>query len=480
MSNLLDNDADFPAMGRLPRRVSVRAASSQERVGQNHDAPLDIELPGSKYYTLRFLLNALLAEGESVVRFPAVSEDTAVLVHALAALGAKVSWEPQPSSTTALHQLRILGTGGRLSSPTAPLPMGNAGAVLRLLLGIGALLPEVAYSTDHPDSLGRRPNADLLTALASLGIHVESEGADGHLPITLRGGPPQGGTVSISGQQSSQYLSALLYLGPMLPLGLDIHVLGNLRSRSLVQATLRALAAAGIRVEASPDLSGFRVPGGQTFRAGTYDVPGDGPSAAALLGAALALRRPLRLGRLAVDHEEVGALLQAFGALGAEIAIQPGENGVGGLVSVQLIPSLQPDGTLGLRGAHIDGDSCIDSVPVLVAVACFAEGESQFEQVATLRLKESDRINDLCAELKRAGALAFPGDETITIRGQPGGITGGVTVNGHDDHRLVQALAIAGLRSTGGLTIEGADAVAKSYPDFFAVLQRCGAEVQES
>ena len=113
MSNLLDNNGDPPAMERLPRRVFVRAASSQERVEQNLAEPLDIELPGSKYYTLRFLLNALLAEGESVVRFPAVSEDTAILLHALAELGAEVSWEPQSPFASAGRHLRIRGTGGR-------------------------------------------------------------------------------------------------------------------------------------------------------------------------------------------------------------------------------------------------------------------------------------------------------------------------------------------------------------------------------
>ena len=125
MSILRDNNTDLPAMGRLPNRVFVRAASISERVGQTSVSPLDIELPGSKYYTLRFLLNALLADGESVVRFPAVSQDTAILVHALAALGAEVSWEPQPPFTTALRQLRIRGTGGRLSSPSRSLSDGK-------------------------------------------------------------------------------------------------------------------------------------------------------------------------------------------------------------------------------------------------------------------------------------------------------------------------------------------------------------------
>ena len=131
-----------------------------------------------------------------------------------------------------------------------------------------------------------------------------------------------------------------------------------------------------------------------------------------------------------------------------------------------------------LRGVRLDGDPLIDSIPVLVAAACFAEGESRFENVAHLRLKESDRIGDLCAELRRAGCDVEPLDDGILVRGQPAGVVGGVTVDAHDDHRLAQALALVALRSRDGLTITGADSVAKSYPAFFDDLQRLGAEVR--
>jgi 3-phosphoshikimate 1-carboxyvinyltransferase len=114
-----------------------------------------------------------------------------------------------------------------------------------------------------------------------------------------------------------------------------------------------------------------------------------------------------------------------------------------------------------------------------VAAACFAEGESRFENVANLRLKESDRIGDLCAELQRAGCDAQPFDDAIVVRGQPGGVVGGVTVDAHDDHRLAQALALVALRSRAGLTITGADTVAKSYPSFFEDLRLLGADVRE-
>jgi 3-phosphoshikimate 1-carboxyvinyltransferase len=458
----------LPPAPRPPRTVFVRGPNP----GARRDTLWAPTLTGSKYYTLRYLLNALLADSESFVRHPAVSDDTTVLLRAMRLLGAEVAWEPMPPEGGG-WQVRVHGVGGRPRTPPGGvIQVGNAGAVLRLLLGIGALLPEVRFVTDHPDSLGRRPNADLLAALAVLGVGVTAVGSQGLLPIMLRAGDVQGGTVAISGTQSSQYLSALLYLAPLLPLGLTIDVIGGLRSAPLVRVTLRALAAAGIRYEAAPDLRRFVVPGGQVFSPRVYDVPGDGPTAAALAAAALVADVPLRLERLSREEDDVRALLAALRALGAELNTTLGNAEHGGGDTLLMGSGAR------LRGARIDGDACIDSVPALVAPACFAEGESRFENVVTLRLKESDRIGDLSAELRRAGCDVAPLPDAILVRGRPEGIPGGVTVAGHDDHRLVQALAIVALRSRDGLTITGADAVAKSYPAFFDDLTRLGAEVR--
>ncbi len=431
-----------------------------------------LHLPGSKYYTLRYLLVALLAAGESRVAGAALSNDTAVLVRALRALGAQAEWQP-PEGPGESWDLCVGGVAGRLQTPPdGALQVGNAGAVLRLLLGLGALLPYVRFETDHPGSLGRRPNADLLVALESLGMMVEATWPDGLLPITLRGGPPRGGAVSISGARSSQYISALLYLAPLLPDGLRITVTDELRSAPLVWATIRALTTAGIIAVASPDLREISVPGGQTFRAGTYRMPGDAPSAAALISAALAADVPLVLSGLDTDDAGAAAVLSAYDRLGLPALAQlPSGRGT----SPEGFPAI-PSGVQ-LRGATIDGDAVIDSVPALVAAACFADGETRFERVATLRLKESNRIEDLCAELNLAGCDARPEPDALVVRGNPEGIRGGATVYGHDDHRLVQSLAIVALRSREGLTITGADAVAKSYPRFFDDLAVLGAEV---
>ena len=432
-----------------------------------------LRLPGSKYYTLRYLLNALLAAGESDVYAPALSDDTAVIVRAMRALGAVARWERDGDGAWAL---RVDGCGGRPKQPAdGVIHAGNAGAALRLLLGIGALLPEVRFETDHPDSLGRRPNADLLDALRALGVEVEARDPGGLLPITLRGGPPLGGAVSVSGALSSQYLSALLYLGPLLRDGLDISVTGGLRSAALVGVTLRALAAAGVQVEASDDLLQLTIPGGQRFQPRAYQTPGDAPSAAALVAAARALGTPLRLQGLAWVDEDTQALVAALDALGVPLAERPGEANGGTLVILDGVDAE------GWKDAvrELDCDPIIDSVPALVALACLTPGETRFLNGANLRVKESDRIGDLCAELARAGADVTELPDGIITRGTPDGIAGGVTVHAHDDHRLAQALAIVATRSRDGLTIAGAGAVAKSYPWFFDDLRRMGALVEE-
>lgn len=427
-------------------------------------APL---LPTSKYYTLRYLLAATLAEGESRIIGPAESDDSEALFRGCKALGAMLTWQDEQ------HQvLRVQGVGeqtGRLpgSASTTLIDVGNAGAVLRLLLGIGALLPDVTFVTDHPQSLGKRPNRELLEALNALGAHCQGTGSDGCLPITIHGGQLHGGAVQISGARSSQYLSALLFLAPLLPEQLEITVIDGLKSQPLVRATLEVLHEAGIVVQYDHSLRHFVIPAPQRYQPRTYTIPGDYPSAAALIAACAVMPdsasevqlRPLRSG------EEIGErLLEAFRAMNVDLHVE------GEAVIVR--------GGRPLRGIKLDGDLLIDCIPVLVATACFAEGESVFYNVESLHYKESDRINDLCAELQRAGCLVTPQRDAIIVQGQWQGINGGVTVDGHSDHRLLMALTIAALRSRQGLTLSGIEHIAKSFPRFFIELQRLGAQMQ--
>lgn len=415
-------------------------------------------LPSSKYYTLRYVLAAALAEGESTVAYPAASDDSEALFRGCCALGAELIWEDDGKSV-----LRVRGAGRPHRAEPVTVNVGNAGAVLRLLLGLGALLPEITFITDYPQSLGKRPNRDLLDTLTMLGATCEARGPDGCLPITIRGGSLYGGRVTVSGARSSQFLSSLLYLGPLLDEPLEIAVVDGLKSRMFVRMTLNVLREAGIAIEHDSDLRHFTIPPRRHYQPRSYVVPGDYPSAAALMAACAVARDPaseLRLEQLRPGEEDGEALIRAFLDMGADITREGG--------------ALIMRGGRVLHGIQMNGDTAIDCIPALVAAACFAEGESVFFNIETLHYKESDRIDDLCAELRKAGCTVEPRRDAIIVRGQSGGIAGGVRVDGHADHRLVMALAVAALGSRDGLVVGGAEHVAKSYPHFFQDLGDLG------
>ncbi len=418
-------------------------------------------VPSSKYYTLRYMLVATLASGESTVVFPAHSDDSEALFRGCRALGAELTWEDE--SQQVLH---VRGGNIPLSGEPVTINVGNAGAVLRLLLGVGALLSDVTFVTDYAQSLGKRPNRELLMALTTLGAQCEGTGTEGYLPITLHGGKLHGGRVRISCTRSSQYLSALLFLAPLIGEELVIQVVDGLKSQPLIQATLKVLREAGIVVEHDSAMRRFVIAAGQAYQPRQHIVPGDYPSAAALLCACAVTTEPssaVQLQRLRSGEEDGEALLGALRAMGADLRVD------GETVTLR--------GGRRLQGIEMDGDRAIDSIPVLVAAACFAEGESIFYNIESLHYKESDRINDLCAELRRAGCVVTPRDDSIIVQGRPQGIEGGVTVDGHSDHRLLMALSIVALRSRRGLTLSGVEHIAKSYPDYFDELRRLGVNI---
>ncbi len=418
--------------------------------------------PSSKYHTLRYILAAFLADGASVVHYPALSDDSDVLLAACRELGARIEEETQPDGRLVL---RVQGTGGRLRVPASgTLSVGNAGAVARLLLGICALAPEaITLTTPYPESLGRRPNRDLLASLAQLGVAGESASPEGTLPVTLRRRDLRGGPVTVSGRKSSQYLSALLFLGPLLTEGLEIEVTDGLTSASFVDLTIQILSDAGICIHTLETHKRYRVPGSQRYRAGNYTIPGDYPSAAALLGALAVAGGEMTIHNLAAGDPDGEAVLAAFKAMGVEITRQ------GQDIHARIIQPLQ--------GIELDGNRVIDSVPVIVAAASFARTPSRIYNVASLHLKESDRIQDLATELNKIGCRVTPLADAIEIAPvEAGAVHGGVTVEAHADHRLIQALSIASLGSNASVEIRHAQHIAKSYPHFFADLALLGVQ----
>ncbi|GAB6990546.1 3-phosphoshikimate 1-carboxyvinyltransferase [Paenibacillus pini] len=408
----------------------------------------------SKNYTTRYLLVAALAEGTSTIHFPAHSEDSDAMRRCIQDLGATLVEDDQKAVITGF---------GSHPSDVKELNVGNAGAVLRFLMGIAALCPDVTFVNTYPDSLGKRPHDDLITALGQIGVEVEHE--NGRLPITIRGGQAKGGSIKVSGAVSSQYLSSLLFLTPMLKEDSEITVIDDLKSKVVIGQTLEVLEQAGIVIHASEDYMHFRIPGNQVYQAKTYTVQGDYPGSAAILAAASVTESDVTVERLPVKSKQ-------------------GERAVVDVLQMMEVPLTHENDIVHIRGngklkaVEFDGDAATDAVLAMVAAAVFAEGTSRFYNVENLRYKECDRITDYLNELRKAGARVEEKQAEIIVHGRPEGVEGGVEINAHYDHRVIMALTIVGLRSKAPLRIKDAHHVAKSYPHFFDHMKTLGAKLE--
>jgi 3-phosphoshikimate 1-carboxyvinyltransferase len=413
----------------------------------------ELQALSSKNYTTRYMLVSALAEGKSLIRFPAHSEDSDAMRRCIRDLGAEIREEGD--------SMEVTGFGVHPRNP-GELDVGNAGAVLRFLLSVAAFLPQVTFINKYPDSLGKRPHDDLIGALERMNVRIDHN--DGKLPITVYGGNPRGGDIQVSGKVSSQYLSSLLFMTPLLKEDSVITVLDDLKSKIVVGQTLEVLRDAGIVIEAEDDLMKFRVPGNQKYVSREYQVQGDYPGSAAILAAAAVTDSDVAVHRL-LEHSKQG------------------ERKAVDVIKAMGVPLTHENGTVHVRGNRklnavtFDGDEFTDAVLACVAASVFAEGTSRFYNVENLRYKECDRITDFLTELKKAGADVEETRSEIIVHGKPEGVRGGVTIDAHYDHRVIMALSVVGLRSQDGLIIRDAHHVAKSYPQFFDHMRAIGANV---
>lgn len=414
-----------------------------------------IQPPSSKNYTTRYLLITALAEGISRLRYPARSDDAEAMMNCIRSLGARLDWE---NETT----LRVEGFGGKPANPGVIDP-GNAGAVLRLLMGTGALLDRVEFVTRFADSLGKRPHGDLLEALEQLGARCRAaEG--GRLPVVIEGGNLHGGRILVSGAKSSQFLSSLLFLAPLVGEPVEIDVIDGLKSRPLIRTTLEVLRETGIEVEAADDLMHFRVPSPQPYQAGDYAVNGDWPGTAAILAAAAVTESEVSVERLYEDQQGERAILDVLRQMGADLDWSP--------------PVATVRGGRPLQAIQFNGDTATDAVLAMTGAACLAEGRTRFYDVGNLRLKECDRITEPLQELRKLGIECREEPEAFEVVGQPEGVEGGIEVEAHNDHRVIMLLTIVGLRAKKPITILDAHHVAKSYPAFFNDMRTLGANIE--
>jgi 3-phosphoshikimate 1-carboxyvinyltransferase len=408
-----------------------------------------VRIPASKSHTVRGVLFATLAAGESVLRSPLDSGDTRSALEAARQLGATVTREE--------NLWRITGTGGKPKACGQMIDVGNSGTTLYIALATAALADGV-INFDGDAQIRKRTAKNLLNALAELGAVVTSAG-NSCCPISVRG-PLKGGEASIE-CQSSQYLTALLMNLPLAQNDSTVRV-PVLFEQPYVGITLKWLEELGLKVDYAPDYSVFRIPGRQKISAFDKEMAADFSSATFFLCAAAITGSELLVQGLDMqdpqgDKAVVGYLRQ----MGAVIE----ETEAGLLVRKGK----------GLRGAQLDLNATPDALPAMAVTAAAAEGKTVLGNVPQARMKETDRIAVMTAELKKLGVNITENPDGLVVEG--GTIRGG-KVCGHGDHRVVMAFAVAGLAAEEAITVDTAEAAAITFPNFAELLASVGGKVE--
>jgi 3-phosphoshikimate 1-carboxyvinyltransferase len=407
-----------------------------------------IRPPGSKSLTNRALVVAALAEGTSTLTDVLDSDDTAVMMESLRRLGIDVA--PQSSARRA----RVVGCAGRIPAATAELDVANSGTTMRFLAALVAT-GHGRYRLRGSARMSQRPFADMAAALRQLGATVQTHSPGECPPVTIVAHGLSGGRVVVRSDQSSQFASGLLMAAPFAASDVTIAVDGPLVSRPYVDMTLSVMRRFGAVVTGASDHHEWTVRTRHRYVATDYAVEPDA-SAASYFWAAAAITggqvTVLGLGQDSVQGDV--KFVELLAAMGCHVHHAPSAIAVRG-------PATQ--------GIDADLGEMSDTVQTLAAVALFVTGATRIRGVAHIRHKETNRIGHLATELRRLGATVIEHDDGLEIR--PSRAIAAATVQTYDDHRMAMALSLVGLRAPG-IVIADPACVSKTYPDFFADMQR--------
>lgn len=406
----------------------------------------NVEIPGSKSHTIRAVAIAALAHGQSVIRRPLESEDTKAAFRAYRLLGAEFETDPDA--------WKIVGTGGEIRVPHETIDVANSGTTLRIAMGSCALLRTGKVVLTGDDQIQRRPAGPLARSLTDLGASVRSLRDNGCAPFEVQG-RICGGETAIEAA-TSQYVTSLLINAPLGDGDSHIRV-SVLNEAPYVEMTLDWLARQGIRVE-HEDLREFRVPGRQQYKPVNQRIPGDFSSATFFLAAgALSGSEVTSRGLDMNDTQGDRAVVDYLRRMGAGVQLE--QDGVR-VRAKQLV------------GCEFDLNATPDALPMMAVLGCFAEGVTRLVNVPQARIKETDRIAVMRSELERLGAKVTELPDGLVVEHSQ---LRGAEVDGHADHRVVMALAIAGTAIPGTTIIHGYEAAAVTYPGFADALTKLGA-----
>lgn len=404
-------------------------------------------VPASKSHTHRAFFLAGMANGESVITNPLLSDDTLATVAVMCGLGANIIEE-----NTELWRVR----GGNLHPPDLILDAKNSGTTARILAGIVSMF-DTPIKITGDSSLKKRPMGPLLDALSQLGVECTSD--DGKPPVEIKGSN-KGGKVTIDGSVSSQFITSLLMVSPMLQNDSDIVVTGTQVSRPYLDVTVKMMRLFGADVSSGNNT--FHVKGNTGYTPHDYDVPADFSSAAFPLVAG-ALGGKVTIEGLQMDDPQGDkVILDILKDVGATVKID------GNSVTVEKNR---------IKAIDIDIGACPDLFPILAVLLSTAEGTSRLYGAPQLKYKESDRIRTTVDMLKAIGADAEATDDGCVIKGKKE-LNGGA-VSTEKDHRIMMAAAIASIVCKNEVIMDDAECYMVSYPMFPYRMRSLGMEVEE-
>ena len=410
-----------------------------------------VQIPASKSHTVRMVAIAALAEGQSTIRRPLISMDTLSAARCYGMLGASID-------TGNSQQWTVIGTGSRPTLPKETINVGNSGTTLRIAIGSASLASaDQACTFTGDQQIQNRPIGPLLSALANLGSRCKSVKGNGKPPVEISGGFV-GGRTDLEAP-TSQYLTSLLLCAPLARQDSEIH-LTLLNEPGYVEITLDWLRQQEIEYS-SDGLKHFVIKGGQHYTPFDRAAPADFSSATFFLCGAALFGEEVHLKGLDFgDSQPDKAVVDYLQAMGADLTVEKDAVVVRGRA---------------LTGTEIDMNNTPDALPALAVTAAFAQGTTKLLNCPQARNKETDRIHCMALELAKLGADVTELPDGLIVKGsdlkaQP--------VKGWHDHRIVMALALAGLGLEDPLTVDTAEAMRVTFPDFVALMTGLGADME--
>ena len=412
-----------------------------------------VRLPGSKSISNRVLLLAALAEGVTVVRDLLHSDDTERMLDALRILGVEVE-------SLGDNTYRVVGCGGNFPNKDAKLFLGNAGTAFRPLTAALALSGG-NYELSGVPRMHERPIGDLVDALRQLGAEIRYLGNAGFPPLQIKPANLAGDTVQVRGDVSSQFLTGLLMALPLLGRTVKVDVVGELISKPYIEITLAMMARFGVKIERK-EWQSFVVFGGQRYVSpGELYVEGDASSASYFLAAGAIGDGPVRVEGVGKDSVQGDIrFAEALAKMGAVVAM--GDNWIEAKASGKL------------KAIDLDCNPIPDAAMTLAVAALFADGSTTLRNIASWRVKETDRITAMATELRKLGATVEEGEDYLRIT--PPAQLRHAAIDTYDDHRMAMCFSLAAFGGAG-VRINDPSCVAKTFPDYFKMFKQISTPV---